>query len=135
MAAILAPVKVLIASMEASEYPTSNLVKPYIGKMIDRLSPLKSTTTEYRGIKEIVKVSNHILPYVVIHCEGKDIYNISRISKVEEYHPKVAEFRELLRDQLIHRLTCEREGHLEDLLMITVLDPRFKNMDFKGSSG
>ena len=57
MAAVLAPVKVLIATMEASEYPTSNLVKPYIGKMIDRLSPLKSTTTEYRGIKEIIKVS------------------------------------------------------------------------------
>jgi hypothetical protein len=60
MAAILAPVKVLIATMEASEYPTSNLVKPYIGKMIDRLSPLKSTPTEYRGKKEIIKVSCHL---------------------------------------------------------------------------
>jgi len=47
----------------------------------------------------------------------------------------VAEFCELLRDQLLHRLTCDREGHLEDLLMMAVLDPRFKNVDFKGSSG
>jgi hypothetical protein len=65
MAAVLSPVKVLIATMEASEYPTSNLVKPYIGKMIDRLSPHKSTPTDYRGKKEIIKVSNLVLPYVV----------------------------------------------------------------------
>ena len=64
MAAVLSPVKVLIATMEASEYPTSNLVKPYIGKMIDRLSPHKSTPTDYRGKKEIIKVSNLVLPYV-----------------------------------------------------------------------
>jgi hypothetical protein len=57
------------------------------------------------------------------------------LCQVEDYHPKVVEFRELLRDQLLHRLTCDREGHLEDLLMMTILDPRFKNMDFKGSSG
>ncbi len=41
----------------------------------------------------------------------------------------------LFKDQLEIRLTGEREGHLEDLLMMTILDPRFKNMDFKGSSG
>ncbi len=41
----------------------------------------------------------------------------------------------LLKDQLKIRLTGEREGHYEDLMMVTVLDPRFKNMDFKGSSG
>jgi hypothetical protein len=57
------------------------------------------------------------------------------LCQVEDYHPKVVEFRELLGDQLLHRLICDREGHLEDLLMMTVLDPRFKNMDFKGSSG
>ena len=64
MAAILAPVKVVIATMEASDYPTSNLVKPYVGKMIDRLSPHKSTPTDYRGRKEVVKVS-HCHLYVV----------------------------------------------------------------------
>ncbi len=55
--------------------------------------------------------------------------------QVEDYHPKIAEFRALFKDQLEVRLTGEREGHLEDLLMMTILDPRFKNMDFKGSSG
>jgi hypothetical protein len=74
MAAIGAFVKVLIATMEASEYPTSNLVKPYIGKMIDRLSPLKINPTDYRGTKEIRKVSCHLSPYVVIHC-GEQISN------------------------------------------------------------
>ena len=68
MAAISAHVKVFIATMEASEYPTSNLVKPYIGKMIDRLSPLKSTSTDYRGWKEIIKASYHLTPYVLMHC-------------------------------------------------------------------
>ena len=54
---------------------------------------------------------------------------------MEDYHPKIAEFRMISKDQLEIRLTGEREGHLEDLLMMTILDPRFKNMDFKGSSG
>jgi hypothetical protein len=54
---------------------------------------------------------------------------------VEEYHPKIAELRMLLKDQLEIRLTREREGHYEDLLMVTILDPRFKNMDFMGYSG
>jgi len=54
---------------------------------------------------------------------------------VEDYHPKVAEFRMLFKDQLGIRLAGEREDHLEDLLMITILDHCLKNMDFKGSSG
>ncbi len=41
----------------------------------------------------------------------------------------------LFKDQLEIRLTRERVGHIEDLLMVSILDPRFKNMDFKGSSG
>ena len=54
---------------------------------------------------------------------------------MEEYHPKIVETRMLLKDQLEIRLTGEREGHYKDLLMVTILDLRFKNMDFKGSSG
>jgi hypothetical protein len=57
MLAILAHVKVLITPMEASAYPTSNMVKPCIGKMIDRLSPHKNTPTDYRGRKEVIQVS------------------------------------------------------------------------------
>lgn len=52
----------------------------------------------------------------------------------EELHPKVAEVRELLKDQVEHRLEGERVGHLEDLLICTLLDPRFKNFDFKRAS-
>jgi hypothetical protein len=65
MAAVLAPVKVLIATMEASGYPTSYLVKPYIRRMIDRLSPHKSTPTDYRGRKEVVEVSSILSPPIV----------------------------------------------------------------------
>jgi hypothetical protein len=54
---------------------------------------------------------------------------------VEEYHPTIVESRMLLKDQLEIRLTGEREVHHEDLLIVKILDPRFKNMDFKGSSG
>ena len=57
LAAILSPVKVLLSTLEAGNYPTSNLVKPYIGKMIDRLEPHKSTSTTYRGEKEVIKVN------------------------------------------------------------------------------
>ncbi len=66
LAAILSPVKTLISILEASAYPTSNLVKPFIGKMIDKLDPNKSTTTEYRGRKEVIRVSKSILFYLII---------------------------------------------------------------------
>ena len=66
LAAILSPVKTLISILEASAYPTSNLVKPFIGKMIDKLYPNKSTTTEYRGRKEVIRVSKSILFYFII---------------------------------------------------------------------
>jgi hypothetical protein len=55
-ATVLQPVQQLIATLEGSKYPTSNLVKPYVGKMIDRLAPERTTTTTYRGKKEIIKV-------------------------------------------------------------------------------
>jgi hypothetical protein len=55
---------------------------------------------------------------------------------MKDYHPKVAEFRMLFKNQLEIRLIAEREGHLEDVFMMTILDPaRFKNTDFKESSG
>ena len=56
MAAILSHVKTLIVTLEASSYPTSNLVKPYVGKMIERLSAYKGTHTTYRDVREHIKV-------------------------------------------------------------------------------
>jgi len=48
MAAVLHLVQQLIATLEGGLYPTSNLVKPYVGKMIDRLEPGRTTTITYR---------------------------------------------------------------------------------------
>ena len=42
----------------------------------------------------------------------------------EEYQPKIVKFQMLLKDHLEIQLTSEREGYYEDLLMVTILDPR-----------
>lgn len=57
LAAILQPLQVLIAVLEATKQPTSNLVKPYVGRMIDRLDSNKNVITYYRGKKETIMVS------------------------------------------------------------------------------
>ena len=105
LAAVLTHVKDLLAILEATLHPTSNLVLPYIGKMIDRLETSRSTTTTYRNKKEVIR------DY--------------------EYHPKVEEVRSLIKDELERRFEGDRVGHLEDLMICTILDPRFKNFDFK----
>ena len=56
MAAVLQPCQQLIATLEGGLYPTSNLVKPYVGKMIDLLEAARTTTTMYRGRRETIKV-------------------------------------------------------------------------------
>lgn len=55
-AAVLDPFLVMITTLEATQKPTSNLVKPFVGKMIDRLDAERSTVTTYRGVKEVIKV-------------------------------------------------------------------------------
>ena len=61
MADVLQPVQQRIATLERGKYPTSNLVKPYVGKMIHRLEPGRTTTTMYRGKKELIKLILRIL--------------------------------------------------------------------------
>ena len=56
MADVLHSVQQLVATLEGGLYITINLVKPYVGKMIDRLEPGRTTTTTYRGKKETIKV-------------------------------------------------------------------------------
>lgn len=56
LAAILQPLQVLVSVLEATKTPTSNLVKPFVGKMIDRLDMEKNVTTTYRGKKEVIRV-------------------------------------------------------------------------------
>ena len=105
LVSVLLPCRTLIAILEATLTPTNNLVLPYVGKMIDRLEPHKSTVSYFSGEKETIKE--------------------------EDYHPKVQEFRELFQDQLKHRFEGQRIGHIEDLMVCSMLDPRFKNFDFK----
>lgn len=45
--------------------------------------------------------------------------------------PGVVDLRTRLQHQLETRLEGERVGHTEDLCVCTMLDPRFKNFDFK----
>ena len=54
LAAILSTVKVLI-DLEGGEYPTSNLIKPYIRKKIDKLFEDKPTYTNYRRKREVIQ--------------------------------------------------------------------------------
>ena len=63
MAAALHHVQQLIATLEGGLYPTSILVKPYVGKMIDRLEPGRTTTTTYRDKREIIKIFVFIYSY------------------------------------------------------------------------
>ena len=66
MVAILNPVKVIIATLEGGAYPTSNLVTPIIGKVIDKLEPDKPTITDYRG-KKNYQSKFHIVTIISFH--------------------------------------------------------------------
>ena len=65
LAAILSHVKVLIAIIEGGDYPTSNLIDPYIGKMIDTLSEDKPTYTGYKGKRAKLRCEVVFIPLVV----------------------------------------------------------------------
>ena len=65
LAAMLKPLKFLVEVLGATKKPTSNLVKPFVGKMIDRLDADKSIVTYYRGKKETIKV---LLPAAAAVC-------------------------------------------------------------------
>ena len=53
----------------------------------------------------------------------------------ENLHPAVAAVQKKLRSEIFRRfVTEEREGHTEDLLIATVLDPRFNDFMFPGST-
>ena len=70
-AVVLSPFLVLLGVLEATQKPTSNLVKPYVGKMIDRLEEGKSSSSSYRGRKETVKVSCKVK---VVFCDCCDLH-------------------------------------------------------------
>jgi hypothetical protein len=50
-------------------------------------------------------------------------------------NPIVLKVQKKLRSELTKRfLTGERQGHMEDLLVATFLDPRFKHFVFQGAT-
>lgn len=51
----------------------------------------------------------------------------------EELCDLARETRKILHEEVVRRFyKLEREGHMEDLLVSSILDPRFKLMDFQG---
>ena len=68
LAAMLIPLKLCCDVFEATQKPTSNLIKPFVGKMIDRLDRDKKITTEYRGRKEVIKVNCCFLLLLLPAC-------------------------------------------------------------------
>ena len=100
--------QILLAVLETTKTPSSNLVFPYIAKMACRLDKYTDTITNFRAFREVIR---HV-----------------------DYHPATVEFRYLLLDQFNLRFDEERVGHQEDLLICTILDPRFKNFTFKGAT-
>jgi len=66
MAVVLHYVEQLIATLEGGLDPTSNLVKPYVGKMIDRLKPGRTTTTLYRDKRETIKVIDYLFHMTIV---------------------------------------------------------------------
>ena len=53
----------------------------------------------------------------------------------ENLHPSVEAVQRKLRSEVLRRfITEEREGHQEDLLIATILDPRFKHFMFPGAT-
>ena len=101
--------QILLKVLEITKQPSFNLVFPYICRMASRLERFNDTVTTHR--KKGREVIRHV-----------------------DYHPAVVEFRHLLLDQFQLRFDDEREGHQEDLLICTLLDPRFKNFTFKGAT-
>ena len=54
-------------------------------------------------------------------CQGDELCNVA------------AKTRKVLYTEVKRRfIDAEREGHMEDLLVSTILDPRFKLMNFEG---
>ena len=60
---------------------------------------------------------------MLLHLQGEDM------------HPAVAAVQKVLHTDLKRRfITEEREGHMEDLLISTMPDPRFKHFVFSGAT-
>ena len=111
--AALRPVGPFIATMEASEKVTSSLVIPMT------LAIVHATSLE-----------------VPVQCYSYEFGELSEeVIDDDDLAEEVREVRHKLHKENKERFVFkEREGHYEDNLICTLLDPRFKLLNFNGST-
>jgi hypothetical protein len=112
--AVVRPVGPFISTMEATERVTSSLV-------------LLMTSGLLHATNKLVPVLRLVYKHGVLHEE--------RSVDHDDLCTEVQEVRNVLHNENIRRFRDgEREGHTEDLLICTILDPRFKLMNYVGCS-
>jgi hypothetical protein len=110
--AALRPVGSFIITMEATERVTCSLVLPMVYAILHATSP-----------------DVPVQRYVYVNGELTD----EQIKASEELACEVQDVRRKLHNENKDRfITGERIGHREDLLVSTILDPRFKLVNFHG---
>ena len=85
--------------MEASKRPTSCLVLPVIGMLIDRVENQKD---------------------VIYNLGGDDMKKLAW----KDVHKHVSASLEKFLTELVDRFERQRVGHVEDMMLCTILDPR-----------
>jgi hypothetical protein len=110
--AAIRPVGPFISPMEATQRVTSSLVLPMTHGILHATS------------KEV--------PVLKYNYMNGELINEDMV-KHEDLSPEVQQVRNILHSENNSRFKeKEREGHVEDLLIATILDPRFKLMNFVG---
>ena len=112
--AVVRPVGPFISTMEATERVTSSLVLPMTN-----------------GLLHATSKSAPIVRYMYDHGTPQE----ELVVEHEDLCIEVQEVRNVLHNENVKQFRDgEREGHTEDLLICTILDPRFKLMNFVGCS-
>ena len=138
---VLQPLKTFIELMEQTKRPTISLVLPMVHKMLLLLEPSRTLhITDYETEADTeIKVSCTVLWTATCQCTAAMplacLILLLCFFQGEDLHPSVCEVQTTLRSDLKRRfVTEEREGHMEDLLIATMLDPRFKHFVFPGAT-
>jgi hypothetical protein len=101
--------------------------------LLDKLDLEEPPITRYLRIKQIIKRLHVIFAFAIMNYFIYSNKQALLHKYVEEYHDKVVEFMALCKTHLEVRLVVsDRVGHIEDLTMMTIVDPRFKHLGFKG---
>lgn len=105
MDGVLRPVGPFISTLEATKKITISLVLPMVGLLMKALHPLSPVLV--RDYSDIVKP-------VTVTVQGSDL--VSVVDKLRS---------QLLFENKKRFMEGERVGHMEDLLVSTILDPRY----------